>query len=172
MVVFACVTVSAVVILVASDVIKYKSFRKLAAQLQEQRSNVLTKVDRVTTKVYELASQIKAQKTRAKKAEGKKKETLSELLAVLVERPYTRVSIASGVMGYIAARVPSGQTVLERFVSEDVAISKKIAEAVPKSIAELMLKSAVEEFKEYSLGEGPAREQLPSGAFGINSAVE
>lgn len=164
MVGMACVMVFGVLLLIASDVIRHKAALRLTSQLDEERSKVLKKVDGVTSRIHTLASQIESEKTGLKGSEGKKKTTtLSDMVSVLVERPYTRVSIASGVERYIAARTPSGQTVLESFVSEDVTISEKIGKAVPKGIAELMLKSAVEGFAGYSLGERAKRIQLPFG---------
>jgi hypothetical protein len=166
MVGMACVMVCGVLLLIASDVIRHKAALRLASQLDEERSNVLKKVDDVTSRILTLASQIESKKRGPKESEGEEKTTtLSDLIAVLVERPYTRVSISSGMVGYIAAKTPSGQTVLEKFVSKDFTISEKIEEAVPKGIAEFMLRSAFEGFKGCSFAGGPRREQLPLGGL-------
>lgn len=165
MVALACVMACGLFVLIASDMIKYKSLMRFATQLNEERSNVLKKVDDVTSRIWDLASQIESKKTKLKEAQGKEEATLSDMVTVLMERPYTELTISSGVHYIIASMTPSGQPVLGQFLSQKMTISEKFQEDIPKDIAQLILKSAVGEFKQYSLEGKPAREQLPLGGL-------
>jgi len=166
MVGMACVMVCGVLLLIASDVIRHKAALRLSSQLDEERSNVLKKVDNVTRNIWDLTNQIEREKTRPKEAQKKEERSaLLDMMTVLMERPYTEIKISSGSHYIIASSTPSGQPVLEQFLSQKMTLSEKFQERVPKDIAKLMLESAIEKFRQYSLEGKPEREQLPFGTF-------
>ena len=151
MIVLAGVVVCSLIALIASDLIRSKSLKRLVYQLGEERAKVLKKVDFVSSRIDDLAHHIEGKKEAVEKREAKKPVTTSTSLeAVLMEQPYTKLSVASGRRYIVASKKASGQITLEEFLTEEISISKEFRKPVVETTAQRMLMSALEAFARYS----------------------
>ncbi len=162
MVLLAFITASSVFILIIIDVVKYKSSKKLVSRLAKVRSNVLEKVDRVTNRIENLVCQIERKTDKQETSKDKEGESVpSSLSAIVMEKPYTRVSVTSGIHYIVASHTSSGHMMLEDFLKDEITLSRVFHKPVVKGIAELMLETALEEFKRYSPKEPSNVSELP-----------
>jgi len=159
MIVLAGIIFGAVVVLITSDVISYRSLKMAVYAEEKDRSDTLERLKIVTKRIEDLSVRVEARK-KGDQREKEEFDSLLDLETVVFEEPYTRISIASGRRYIVASQAGSGMVAQKLFFSEEISRSKEFRQSIIEDVADAMFALALKEYRRYILA-GTTMEERP-----------
>lgn len=148
----AVVIVLGIVAYVLADIARGRTLRKNMLRLSEAFRGELANLREASKGIDALRDHVEAQMILAAKEECKPaaaKSDFPDIAAVVLERPYTRLSLESGTHRIIAAIEPSGNISFKQlFNNADVLFVKEFDAKLPKNVAQDLLTFMIEDYNQ------------------------